>query len=1178
VSWDTGPSNNTYDAITAGIVAYASNVTITNSYNGGQVTGLGATGGIVGSRTTGDNVSASPAFTIMNCYNAAPISDATPASAQSPGAESAGAIAGRTLQGSFTNNYWRYYDGLLATGIYRYGGSTTPDDVNNQSLTPPELANPAAVTNLNTDPAAPAFKEGNNFPVLVWQSEELGAPVITTQLVSSYAKLNTTGSALTVSARVPEGSKAPAEGRITSFEWYKNTPASTTGDTLVKTDDNSGQGFPAGHEPQTSSYTPATDALDDSYYYCVITNSWGPPTGTETTTSAVVRFVVVDDSTAPAVPQISTQPQALELEQHSTGATLSVACDPAPANGTLSYQWFSNEEESNEGGTPVAAPSSTPDFALPTATPQTLYYYCVITNTATDGSGVTQTATSDPAAVLVHGVRVYTALDLYNIAQLVNETDEDLYQGYEGYTIELMNDIDLSATPATRNWTPIGTGRYTGGAFCYFRGTFDGQGHTISGLSMTSNPSGASYVGLFGYASGAAIKNLVVEGSIDLTDSGSFSSVGGVVGYASGTTIENVGSRVDVAVASASTSIGGIVGQTSSVIKNSYYQGDLRGACTRIGGIAAYASGSSTSLENVYAQGSLTYTGSYTVTVYLGGICGSIATGRPLNNAYSTMTIAGEDGSLLAEDTPYTNVRFGGITTSTNNLIERAWYKADFAGAAIPTPPPTNFYDRGTPISDEGLKSTAIVSNPVGNSDDLNDLAEGIEPSETPAFVYNPGGYPRLSWELTRAGANTEALEAAIETASTAIVEAPQVSVDGTDVPEGTIWITQEAIDALQAAIEAVRQIPADVDAHQAEADAALAALEEALAAFEAAKAPGTLAPPPPPPPTPPANESWKRLSGDDRYDTMAAIVSEAFTAGDTDAVIVATGENFPDALAASGLAGIADAPVILTEGGALSEQAKATIEALEPTTVYIAGGTGSVSSAVEDALKGLVDDPSQVIRASGDNRYLTALDIYAKGKEAGVWGSTAIIASGDNYADALSVSPYSFAEKAPIFLADPVAGLDAMTVEILSGALESGEITRVIIAGGAGSVPDVVKIQLGYLAGDYATFTRLYGTDRYGTSVAVARYAAANSASLGFHQIAAATGENFPDALAGGAFAGRIGTVLLLVSDDAAGRIGIDMVVGTNATAIGFGHVLGGVGTVSPALQSALETASSAS
>jgi putative cell wall-binding protein len=544
------------------------------------------------------------------------------------------------------------------------------------------------------------------------------------------------------------------------------------------------------------------------------------------------------------------------------------------------------------------------------------------------------------------------------------------------------------------------------------------------------------------------------------------------------------------------------------------------------------------------------------------------------------MTIAGEDGSLIAEDTPYTNanMRFGGIAGSTNGLIERAWYKADFAGAAIPTPPPTSFIDRGAPISDEGLKSTAIISNPVGDNDDLNDLATGAEPPETPAFVYNPGGYPRLSWELTRAGANTEALEAAIDQATTALAEAPQVSVDGTEVPEGTIWITQEAIDALQAAIEAVRQIPADVDAHQAEADAALAALEEALAAFEAAKAPGTLAPPPPPPPTPPATENWKRLSGDDRYDTMAAIVSEAFAAGDTDAVIVATGENFPDALAASGLAGIADAPVVLTEGGALSEQAQAAIEALEPTTVYIAGGAGSVSVAVEDSLKGLVADPAQVIRASGDNRYLTALDIYAKGKEAGVWGTTAIIASGDNYADALSVSPYSFAEKAPIFLSDPAAGLDAATIATLSAALESGEITRVIIAGGSGSVPDAIKSQLGYSTGDYATFTRLYGADRYGTSVAVARYAAANSAALGFHKIAAATGENFPDALAGGAFAGRIGTVLLLVSDDATGRTGIESVVGANATAIGFGHVLGGVGTVSPALQAALETASSAS
>jgi putative cell wall-binding protein len=329
--------------------------------------------------------------------------------------------------------------------------------------------------------------------------------------------------------------------------------------------------------------------------------------------------------------------------------------------------------------------------------------------------------------------------------------------------------------------------------------------------------------------------------------------------------------------------------------------------------------------------------------------------------------------------------------------------------------------------------------------------------------------------------------------------------------------------------------------------------------------------------PPAPSDESWKRLSGDNRYDTMQEIIAEAFASSDTDTVIVATGEDFPDALAASGLAGIAGAPVILTESATLSAQAQETIEALEPDTIYIAGGPGSVTPEVEDSLKALVDDPTQVIRSAGDDRYLTALDIYAKGKDAGSWGTTAIIASGGNYADALAISPYSYSERAPIFLADPQDGLDANTTQVLKDALAAGDITNFIIAGGTGSVPDAVKSQLDYAVDDETVFTRLAGEDRYETSVAVANYTVDNTA-LTYHKLAAATGENFPDALAGGAFAGKIGTVLLLVSDDAAGRTGIESVVGSNSAVIGYGHVLGGPSTVSDTLKTALEAASARS
>jgi putative cell wall-binding protein len=394
------------------------------------------------------------------------------------------------------------------------------------------------------------------------------------------------------------------------------------------------------------------------------------------------------------------------------------------------------------------------------------------------------------------------------------------------------------------------------------------------------------------------------------------------------------------------------------------------------------------------------------------------------------------------------------------------------------------------------------------------------------------------------------------------------VSADGSDVLETQLWVGQQDRDTLATAAAAAEAVLANPSSTQSQIDAAATALNTALATFEAAKAYGSL-------PLYPPNAAWVRLSGAGRYDTMEKIVTDsgAFTSLDTTTVIVATGENFPDALAATGLAGVKGAPVVLTAPDALSSQARAVITSLAPDAIYIVGGTSAVSSGVEASLKSLVTDPAKVIRASGASRNATALDIYAKG--GGAWGTTAIIACGTSFADALSISPYAYAEKAPVFLASPLTGLDTETTATLKDAIGSGAITHLIIVGGTAAVPDTVKVQLGYLSTDISTFTRLGGANRYETSAIIAAHIERASASLGFHRIAVATGANFPDALAGGAFAGKLGTVLLLADDSAAGRSQIGAIIAANRQAIGFGHVLGGEAVVLPALKAALEAAS---
>ena len=251
------------------------------------------------------------------------------------------------------------------------------------------------------------------------------------------------------------------------------------------------------------------------------------------------------------------------------------------------------------------------------------------------------------------------------------------------------------------------------------------------------------------------------------------------------------------------------------------------------------------------------------------------------------------------------------------------------------------------------------------------------------------------------------------------------------------------------------------------------------------------------------------RLAGDTRYDTMSRIVQAGgWKTGGT--VVVASGSNYPDALAASGLSGVLNAPVVLTDGKVLSEQAADRIRELAPSKIVVAGGPAALSYGVETALASLCP---KVDRVYGDTRVDTSLELYRAGGSR--WGDTAIVATGANYADALSVSSYAYHAKAPVFLCDPSTGLTAAQRTALNG------FKHVLVVGGEAAVPS------SYVAG-LSDVVRLQGATRYETSVEIARWASSN----GLHMDGAvfATGANFPDALAAGPLAGVNGGVVLLV------------------------------------------------
>ena len=264
-------------------------------------------------------------------------------------------------------------------------------------------------------------------------------------------------------------------------------------------------------------------------------------------------------------------------------------------------------------------------------------------------------------------------------------------------------------------------------------------------------------------------------------------------------------------------------------------------------------------------------------------------------------------------------------------------------------------------------------------------------------------------------------------------------------------------------------------------------------------------------------------VEGPNRYSTAVAASKTAFPDGSSPAVIVASGENWPDALGASALAGALACPVLLTRADAVPAELVAEIKRLGAREIIIVGGPPAVSAGVESALR-LAVSGSAVRRIGGDSRYGTARLLAeeaarARGTSA---DTTVFIATGANFPDALGASPISYAAKRPIILTRP----DALSPEAVEAIAAVGAREAVIL-GSSSAVSKAVEDELGVLLGAERV-TRIAGANRYATAHAVAMYGR-DEHGLSITNAAVATGAGFPDALAGGAMAGKLGTVLFL-------------------------------------------------
>ena len=244
------------------------------------------------------------------------------------------------------------------------------------------------------------------------------------------------------------------------------------------------------------------------------------------------------------------------------------------------------------------------------------------------------------------------------------------------------------------------------------------------------------------------------------------------------------------------------------------------------------------------------------------------------------------------------------------------------------------------------------------------------------------------------------------------------------------------------------------------------------------------------------------RISGSDRYATAAAVSQAEFPSGGAPAVVLARGDDYPDALVGAPLAAAKNAPLLLTTGPTMPAVTQTELQrVLAPGgTVYVLGGTSAVPTSVAFILGQM---GYEVVRYAGTDRFATAVAV------AGSLGnpSRVFLASATNFPDALAAGPAAHVEGGAVLLTDG----NAMVPET-ANYLTAHPGTAYAIGGPAAAADP--------------NATPLIGADRYATAAAVASKFFTAPLTVGI-----ATGLNYPDALAGGAMLAKQGAPLLLAT-----------------------------------------------
>ena len=464
-----------------------------------------------------------------------------------------------------------------------------------------------------------------------------------------------TATGLNPAATATAGTRAPVDGN-----WEGVQSVAVLMDGTVKTYNVT---------PSTADPTSATLTSTDPYYWSshndITVTAWWPYTAGETTPPAVKvkanqsaqkdfegsDLIVADGQ------KVTYGSPTLRFT-HRTARLTIVLTDYTEGLASVRLTGLSTEGDNPAEITPYDKGSNTYTalIAPQSVAAGTTFITCTFTNgktfvykmkNATDwqaGGEYTYTVSLAAAKDLGYTIEsngsytVTSADGLMNVAELVNGGKSDI-------NITLDKNIDLTG----KGWMPIGTSFDNS-----YKGTFDGGGHTITGLTVTTND---QFVGLFGYLNRAGmVKNVVMEG-IQITSNHMFGCTGGVVGYSWGT-IENcsvsgsvsgtdcvggvVGSQKAGSIIGCSSSatvkgtvdVGGVAGQTNSsaTLTACYATGNVTieiNPAKNIAGGSLVGMNAGSSLLACYATGNVTSTGSSTGQVHIGGFLG---------NNYTTVT------------------------------------------------------------------------------------------------------------------------------------------------------------------------------------------------------------------------------------------------------------------------------------------------------------------------------------------------------------------------------------------------------------------------------------------------------------------------------------------------------------------------------------------------------------